>query len=61
MRDPQSLKILQQIFGTTLIYVLCGLISQSLLPVTEVYENTSAPWRRGILSMSRGTKSKAAS
>ena len=29
-----------------------------LLPVTEVYEYTSATWRRGILNMSRGTKSK---
>ena len=26
--------------------------------MTEVYEYTSAPWRRGILNMSRGTKSK---
>ena len=34
---------------------------QSLLPVTEVYDYTSAPWRRGILDMSRGTKSKAVS
>ena len=34
---------------------------QSLLPATEVYDYTSAPWRRGILDMSRGTKSKAAS
>ena len=32
---------------------------QSLLPVTEVYDYTSAPWRRGILDMSRGTRSKA--
>ena len=34
---------------------------QSILPVTEVYDYTSAPWRRGILDMSRGTKSKAVS
>ena len=31
------------------------------MPVTEVYDYTSAPWRRGILDMSRGTKSKAVS
>ena len=43
-----------------LIYVICGSISQSILPMTEVYEYTSAPWRRGILDMSRSTKSKAA-
>ena len=29
--------------------------------MTEVYDYTSAPWRRGILDMSRGTKSKAVS
>ena len=34
---------------------------QRLLPVTEVYDYTSAPWRRGILDMSRGTKSKTVS
>ena len=34
---------------------------KSLLPVTEVYEYSSAPWRWGILDMSRGTKSKAVS
>ena len=45
--------------GTTIIYVICGLISQSILPVTEVYDYTSAPRRRGILDMSRGAKSKA--
>ena len=28
--------------------------------MTEVYESTSVPWRRGILDMSRGTKNKAA-
>ena len=44
-----------------LIYVLCGLISQSLLPVTEVCDYTSALWHRGILDMSRGIKSKAVS
>ena len=32
-----------------------------LLPVTEVYDYTSAPRRRGILDVSRGTKSKAVS
>ena len=26
------------LLGTALIHVLCGLISQSILPVTEVYE-----------------------
>ena len=45
-----------------LIYVLCGLISQSFLPVTEVCDyTTSALWRGGILDMSRGIKSKAVS
>ena len=45
-----------------LIYVLCELISQRFLPVTEVCDyNTSALWRRGILDMSRGIKSKAVS
>ena len=43
----------------TIICVLYCLISQSLLPATEVYDYTSAPRRRGILDMSRGTKSKA--
>ena len=44
-----------------LIYVLCGLISQSFLPVTKACDYTSALWRRGILDMSRGIKSKAVS
>ena len=44
-----------------LIYVLYGLVSQSFLPVTEVCDYTSAFWRRGILDMSRGIKSKAVS
>ena len=34
---------------------------KGLLPGTEVYDYTSAPWRRGILDMSRGTKSKPVS
>ena len=46
---------------TTRIYVLCCLFSQSLLAATEVFEYTSVPWRRGILDVSRGTRSKAAS
>ena len=29
--------------------------------MTEVYDYTSAPWRRGILDVSRDTKSKAVS
>ena len=29
--------------------------------MTEVYDYTSAPWRRGILDVSRSTKSKAVS
>ena len=44
-----------------LIYVLRRLISQSLLPVTEVCDYTGALWRRGILDMLRGIKSKAVS
>ena len=44
-----------------LIYVLCGLISQPFLPVTEVCDYTSALWRRDILDISRGIKSKAVS
>ena len=47
--------------GTTIIYVLCGMMSKSPLPVREIYEYTSAPWRRGIVDVSRGTKSKAGS
>ena len=44
-----------------LIYVLCGLISQRFLPVTEVCDYTCTLWRRGILDLSRGIKSKAVS
>ena len=44
-----------------LIYVLCGLISQSFLPVTDVCDYTSALWRPGILDMLRGIKNKAVS
>ena len=47
------------VWRTAIIYVLCRSISQTLLPVAEVYDYTSAPRRRGILDMSRGTKSKA--
>ena len=52
-----SLSVLER----TLIFLLCNLMPQSLLPMTEVYENTSIPWRRGIPDVSRGTKSKVVS
>ena len=47
--------------GTTIIYVFVVKSPKRILPVTEVYDYTSAPRRRGILDMSRGTKGKTVS
>ena len=57
--EPHGSLLSMSLLRTTLVYyVLCGFISQSILPVTEVYDHTNVCPGAGVSSMSHCIKNK---